>query len=110
MRRLRWASGIVLLRRLIIFGGLIAGCWLGLYADMPGAPTPETLHVLAIGLIGTSAATGLLRHFPFSVVVTVMAVLLGIIVMLAPGQKYLGYELFAIIVMLALTIVQLVLP
>ena len=110
MSRLRWASGIAFLRWLIILGGLIAGCWLGLYADVPGAPMPEVMHALATVLIGTAAATGLLRHFPFSVVATVMAVLLGIIVILAPGQKHLGYELCAIIVMLAVTVVQLVLP
>ncbi len=114
MRRSRSRAFAELAHTLLVLGGLVGGLVLGLAADRRGAQDPALLHAIAIGLLCLAAAAGLLHgtppRFPFSVAVVAMITLLLIIVLLPLGHKHAGYALFAVIVGLASTLIQLVLP
>jgi hypothetical protein len=114
MRRSRSQALAELAHTLIVLAGLGGGLALGLAAEQRGAADPALLHALAIALLGAAAAAGMLRgtppRFPFSVALVAMAALLLIIVLLPLGHKHAGYALFVVIVGLASTLIQLVLP
>ena len=114
MRRSNSGALGELAHTLFVLAGLGGGLLLGIAADRHGAAQPALLHALAIALLGTAAAAGLLHgkppRFPFSVACLALAVLLLIIVLLPLGAKHAGYTLFVVIVGLASTLIQLVLP
>lgn len=114
MRRSRPRALAEFAHTLLVLAGLGAGLALGIAADRNGAADPALLHALAVALLGVAAAAGLLHgtppRFPFSVALVAMAILLLIIVLLPLGNKHAGYTLFVVIVGLASTLIQLVLP
>lgn len=114
MRRSRSHALAELAHTLLVLAGLLGGLALGIAADRRGASDPALLHALAVALLGAAAATGLLHgtppRFPFSVAIVAIAILLLIIVLLPLGDKHAGYALFVVVVGLASTLIQLVLP
>ena len=114
MRRSRPRALAELAHTLFVLAGLGGGLALGIAADRHGAAQPALLHALAIGLLGVAAASGLLHgkppRFPFSVAFVALSILLLIIVLLPLGNKHAGYTLFVVIIGLASTLIQLVLP